>query len=243
MYQLSHQVNNKPLYIALGVAFLLHFLFTLTYQIDSEWTSPKPQVLRITLVPLPTKIAAVEATSTNTIQNKSASLTVKPKSVVEPKSAVEPKSIDNTFDNTLVTAEKTKTDYLSNEQWIIVKKLGSKEMVQKLFVDDPADIRQLAHSQNGFGLQDKINFTATTCTNGVKNYVFIGCPVDRLNLATLVVDKQFITPTPLLVLPASTDIQLSLSLPVNPYWPNEFERPTENWAYLAGLPTLSIPIY
>jgi len=231
MYQLSHQVNNKPLFIALGVAVILHFLFTLTYQIDSEWTTPKPRFLPVILVQPDTSIAAVEPTLINPtpikpVLEKPAPIKAEPKPIDKPK----------------LTAKKTEIDYLGREQWGIVKRLSSAETIQKIFVDLPADISQQALSLNLYGIKNSIDFALRSCTNGVKNYVYKDCPADRLNLAILDAGKNIRTVAPLLLIAPSPALRLSLSSPGNPQWLSDIERPFENWTYLAGLPTLNIPI-
>ena len=89
MIPLGHQVNNKPLIIALGIAFVLHFFFTLTYHIDFEGTALKPSVLNITLTDTPTKTAVIEP------------------EVIKPSA---PRAVTN------LEPETIKTDYLAGEQ-------------------------------------------------------------------------------------------------------------------------------
>ena len=224
MTPLSHQVNNKPLVIALGVAFVLHFFFTLTYHIDFEWTAPKPSVLNITLNDAPTKTAVVEP------------------ALIKPTPAVQ-ETPKPDIPRTVVKAEPetSKTNYLTGEQWVIAKKVTTAEYVQKIFIDIPPVTTQHALSLYVFVPADPIDTAAISCTNGVKNYVFINCPNDSLRLAGI--EETDATMEPLLVMPTSRAPQYALSTPTHPRWYNEVNRPNEDWTQLAGLPTISVPIY
>ena len=145
MIPLSHQVNNKPLVIALGVAFVLHFFFTLTYHIDFEWTAPKPSVLNITINEAPTKTAVVEPALIKPIPAAQET----PKLDI-PRAAV--KAEPETF----------KTDYLASEQWAIAKKVTQAEYVQRIFVDIPPVTTQHALSLYLYVPADPIDTAAIT---------------------------------------------------------------------------------
>ena len=229
MIPLGHQVNNIPLVIALGVAFALHFLFTLTYHVDFEWTAPKPGVLNITITEPATKTALVEP------------------EVIEP-ALIKPIPADQEtpkpdIPRAVVKAEPEtpKTNYFAGEQWVIAKKVTTADNVQKIFIDVLPVTTQHALSLYSYVPADPIDTAAITCTNGVKNYVFTNCPHDSLRLASI--EETDATMEPLLVMPTSRAPQYALSTPSNPRWYNEEERPNEDWTHLAGLPTISVPIY
>ncbi len=84
-----------------------------------------------------------------------------------------------------------------------------------------------------------IDVAAISCTNGVKNYVFIKCPNDTLKLASI--GEVDATMKPFFVKPSLRAPQYALSTPTNPRLYNDTERPTEDWTHLAGLPTVLIP--
>ena len=81
----------------------------------------------------------------------------------------------------------------------------------------------------------------TSCTDGLKNYVFINCPNDSLKVASI--GEVGATKTLFLATPTSRELQYGLSSPSYPRWYNEVDRPNEDWTHLAGLPTISAPIY
>ncbi len=214
MLQLSHQVNNKPLLIALGMAFILHFLFTLTYHIDFTWTAPKQNILHLTIAPPALKMAILEP------------------DIVEPNLAKPEPG---------VTKPDNKPNIFTDPQWAITKKVSTSEYIQKIFVDTPVNTVPPVLSLSLFVRTDLLNKPTELCSNGMRNYSFIECPVDHLVL-TAIEDNNY-SIKPLFELPTPRTAQLALSTTNNPQWLSDIDNPYENRTHLAGLPTVSLLMY
>jgi hypothetical protein len=213
--QLITRSSNKTLYLALAIAFVVHFIITLFARFDyiepaiNILSSPPP--LSITLhqdkQPAAEVVAEVKAEANKVEMEAQRTQATRPQQAV---------------------TEPQQRDYLAVENWQLGYNLDTTKLIVQLFEPKADKTLYLELSAKASGISDLSLAIERPCIDTVKLHAFKDCPQDRLHVA----DKT------------ATEYQApQLMSGLVPVKVEVTDYQLEKWSQLAGIPLFDVNFY